>query len=75
MNTRPKFKVEPAGGLDDRAGACDRSPRPVEAAEEPIAGRINLDPAIAVYITPDDAMVLFQHFAPTPVSDDAACSV
>ena len=72
---RPNFEVELPRRLDYCACTRDRSPRPVEATEEPISRRVDLDSSIAVEITTDDPVVLFEHLAPASIPTAVARSV
>jgi hypothetical protein len=55
--------------LGDRAGAADRSSRPVEAGEEPVTGRIELPSVIADELSTDDRVVPLEELAPCPVAE------
>ena len=55
--------------LGDRAGAADRSSRPVEAGEETVTGRIELRSVIADELSTDDRVVPLEELAPCPVAE------
>src|SRR5438067_6035212 len=53
----------------DRAGAADRARGAVERRHEPVAGRVDLDAAEALKLTPDRLVVPLEQLAPAAVAE------
>ena len=69
MQAGAHVEAELANGFRDRAGAADRARRTVEAGEESVAGRVDLDAAMAHQLLAHELMMLLQHVSPTAVTE------
>jgi hypothetical protein len=68
VDPRPHLETELGNPLHDLAGTGDRPRGPVEAREEPVPGRVDLDSAEALELTADGRVVLLEQLSPGAVA-------
>jgi hypothetical protein len=69
VDPRPDLDPQLADGLDEGAGAPDGGRRLLERGEEPVPGRVELSPAVALERLADEAMVAIDERLPAPVTE------
>jgi hypothetical protein len=68
VDARTHFDPERPHALDDRLSAADGMSRAVERREEPVAGSVDLFPAVVGQLAPDERVVALQEVGPGTVA-------
>ena len=68
VDTCADLELELASAVDDSLRTGDRAGGTVEAAEETISRRVDLDAPVESELTTNSTMVRLQHLTPSPVS-------